>query len=164
MLVLLVTIIAAAIAEVAVILQSGRLIGPWLTLALLVATSFLGAWLLRREGSRAWRALVEAFQSGRMPTGELADAALVLVGGVLLMLPGFLSDVVGLFFLLPVTRPLARRLVAAVVGRSVASRGLDLGVLRAKVESDTIIKGETVANPSDPAGPRTVVISGEIDP
>ena len=50
-----------------------------------------------------------------MPTGELAEAGLVLVGGVLLMLPGFLTDVLGLFFLVPFTRPFARKVVGFFV-------------------------------------------------
>ena len=79
---------------------------------------------MRREGGRAWTALNEAFGTGRMPTGELADAALVLVGGVLLMLPGFVTDVIGFFFLLPFTRPLARKLLAFVVGRRLARMGV----------------------------------------
>ena len=124
----------------------------------------VGSWLWKREGIRAWRALSQAFESGRLPAGELTDAALVLVGGILLMLPGFLTDFVGLFFLVPVTRPLARRLIAALVGRTAASRGLDLGVLRAKVEPDTVIRGETVDAPGPGARPETVTLRGEVLP
>ena len=149
--------LSVTVAEVAVILQTGRLIGPWWTLAMLVAMGLVGSWLWKREGIRAWRALSQAFESGRLPAGELTDAALVLVGGILLMLPGFLTDFVGLFFLVPVTRPLARRLIAALVG-------LDLGVLRAKVEPDTVIRGETVDAPGPAARPETVTLRGEVLP
>ena len=58
-----------------------------------------------------------------MPTGELADAALVLVGGLLLMLPGFVTDLIGLFFLLPLTRPLARKAIAFFVARRLNRMG-----------------------------------------
>ena len=84
-------------------------------IALLVADSILGAWLVKREGRRAWAALREALSSGRMPHRELADGALVLVGGTLLMTPGFVSDVVGIALVLPLTRPVFRRLLARVV-------------------------------------------------
>ncbi len=60
---------------------------------------------MQREGQRAWSALNTAFASGKMPTGELADAALILVGGLLLMLPGFITDIFGFVFLLPVHPP-----------------------------------------------------------
>jgi UPF0716 protein FxsA len=83
----------------------------------LLLESALGAWLVRREGARAWEALTTALRTGRMPSRELADAALVLVGGTLLLAPGFLTDVVGFALILPVTRPIARRLLEAVVAR-----------------------------------------------
>lgn len=86
-------------------------------MGLLVLESALGAWLVRREGSRAWAALRESLATGRMPSRELADAALVLVGGTLLLTPGFLTDVVGFFLILPVTRPLARSVLQAAVAR-----------------------------------------------
>ena len=75
--------LSVTVAEVAVILQTGRLIGPWWTLAMLVAMGLVGSWLWKREGIRAWRALSQAFESGRLPAGELTDAALVLVGDML---------------------------------------------------------------------------------
>ena len=81
---------------------------------------------MRREGSRAWQDLNEAFTSGRVPTGDLADAALVLVGGVLLMLPGFATDLIGFFFLLPWTRPLARKMIAFFVARRVQRPGMQV--------------------------------------
>ncbi len=121
--VLLVLLIAVPIIEVWLLIQVGSVIGVLPTIAILVAEALLGGWLMRREGGRAWAALNEAFGTGKMPTGELADAALILVGGVLLMLPGFVTDVFGFFFLLPFTRPLARKLLAFVVARRTAPDG-----------------------------------------
>jgi len=57
-----------------------------------------------------------------MPATELADGALILVGGTLLLTPGFLSDVVGLFCILPFTRPLARRVLTGVITRRLTQR------------------------------------------
>jgi len=110
-------LLVVPIAEIAVIIGIGKVIGGWQTLALLLFESALGAWLVRREGAKAWLALRTALQTGRMPSAELADAALVLVGGTLLLAPGFLTDVVGFVFILPVTRPLARRLLQRAVER-----------------------------------------------
>ena len=78
---------------------------------------------MRHEGTRAWKALTDAFATGKMPTGELADAALILVGGVLLMMPGFITDVFGFLFLLPSTRPLARKVIAFFVARRMNRMG-----------------------------------------
>jgi len=119
-----VLLVAVPIFEVYVLVQVGQRIGAFPTILVLVIEAVLGAWLTRREGARAWRALDGAFRGGRVPTGELADAALVLVGGVLLMLPGFVTDVLGLFFLIPFTRPLARKVLAFFVARRLSRAGL----------------------------------------
>jgi UPF0716 protein FxsA len=103
--------------EIYLIVQLGQAVGPWWTILILIAAGALGSWLVKREGGRAWRALNEALSSGRMPSKELADGALVLVGGTLLVTPGFVSDVVGLFCILPLTRPVARRALSRVIAR-----------------------------------------------
>jgi len=105
--------------EIYVIIQVGQLIGGWPTVALLLAESLLGAWIVRREGRRAWRALSDTLVRGTVPDRELADAALVLVGGALLLTPGFVTDIVGFLFVLPFTRPLMRRVLAAYVSRRI---------------------------------------------
>ncbi|HEV7147683.1 MAG TPA: FxsA family protein [Pedococcus sp.] len=110
-------VLVVPILEITTIIAVGKVIGGWQTFALLVAESALGAWLVRREGARAWSALKGALRTGTMPSRQLADAALVLVGGTLLLTPGFLTDIVGFFFILPVTRPLARRALEAAVAR-----------------------------------------------
>lgn len=119
---ILVAFLAVPIVEIYVILQVGHVIGAWPTVALLVAESILGGWIIRREGRRAWRALTETFRRGGLPDRELADAALVLVGGVLLLTPGFVTDVLGFVFVLPFTRPFVRWALAAYVGRRVRTR------------------------------------------
>jgi UPF0716 protein FxsA len=108
------------VVEIYVIIQVGQLIGPFPTLALLIFESLLGAWLLKREGRAAWASLQQAVASGRLPAQELVDAGLVLVGGTLLLAPGFITDVVGFFFILPPTRPLARRLLIWLMVRRAA--------------------------------------------
>jgi UPF0716 protein FxsA len=110
------------IAEIYVIIQIGQVIGGWPTVALLIVESALGAWLIKREGRRAWNALRTALQTGKMPGRELADAGLVLVGGTLLLTPGFITDIFGFFFVLPFTRPLARRGMSAFLGRRFATQ------------------------------------------
>ena len=122
LLVLLGLFVALPIVEIYVILQVGQVIGAIPTLLLLIVESLIGGWLIKREGRRAWTALQDTISRGQLPGRELADAALVLVGGTLLLTPGFVSDVVGFFFVLPFTRPLARRFLLAAVGRRVTSR------------------------------------------
>lgn len=114
---LLLLFLLTPVIEIYVIIQVGQEIGALPTVVLLIAESALGAWLVKREGRRAWRALQTALSTGRMPGRELSDAALVLVGGTLLLTPGFVTDVVGFALVLPVTRPPARRLLGWLVAR-----------------------------------------------
>jgi len=67
----------------------------------------LGLWLAKTEGRAAWRRLSSAVAAGRPPGREAIDGALILVGGVALMIPGFITDAIGLFLLLPPMRKLA---------------------------------------------------------
>jgi UPF0716 protein FxsA len=117
---LFVAFVVVPLVEIYVLIQVGQVIGAWWTIALLIADSLLGSWLIRREGRRAWQALTTALQSGRMPARELADGALILIGGTLMLTPGFVSDAVGLFVIVPVTRPLARRVLTRLVTRHLA--------------------------------------------
>ena len=121
--------VVVPLAEVYLLVQLGQVIGPWWTILVLVAAGVLGSLLVRREGSRTWRALQAALGSHRMPATELADGALVLIGGTLLLTPGFLTDAVGLFCILPFTRPLARRVLARVITRRLARRPPTVGPL-----------------------------------
>ncbi len=113
--VLFVAFVVVPLLELYVLIQVGQVIGAWWTIGLLLADAIVGSWLIRREGGRAWQSLTTSLQSGRMPARELADAALILVGGTLMLTPGFLSDVLGLLVILPFTRPVARRLLTRVV-------------------------------------------------
>ncbi|CAI9409550.1 FxsA family protein [Aestuariimicrobium sp. T2.26MG-19.2B] len=126
---LLVVFIGLPVLEVLILVKVGDLIGLWPTIGLLVLTAVLGTWLMRREGTKAWRALIDAFGSGKVPSRELSDGALVLAGGLLLTLPGFTTDVVGLVCLLPFTRAIPRRLLTAMAEHQVESLGLGSGML-----------------------------------
>jgi UPF0716 protein FxsA len=114
---LLVAFIVVPLVEIYVIIQIGQVIGAWWTILLLIADSILGAWLIKREGGRAWRALGTALEQHRMPARELADGVLILVGGTLMLTPGFVTDFFGILCILPVTRPLGRRLLAGAISR-----------------------------------------------
>jgi len=114
---LLAAFVLVPLVEIYVIIQVGQAIGPWWTILLLIADSVLGSWLVKREGARAWRALRSALDQGRMPATELADGMLILVGGLLMLTPGFVLDIVGALCILPFTRPIGRRALAGFVSR-----------------------------------------------
>src|SRR6478609_1612792 len=117
--VLVAAFVILPIVEIYVIIQVGQVIGAWWTILLLVVDSIFGAWLIKHEGGRAWRGLREALEDGRMPATELADGALILVGGTLMLAPGFVTDAFGILLILPFTRPLFRGVLAAMVARRI---------------------------------------------
>ena len=99
---------------------------------------------MRHEGSRAWKALERGLRQRTDARRELADTALVLVGGVLLMLPGFVTDMVGFFFLLPFTRPLARKLLTFLVSRRLSRLGVVGGLSVRRTEPSSQVKPSRV--------------------
>ena len=162
---LIVLFIVVPIAELAILIQVGEAIGVWWTIALLVADAVLGSMLARSQGRATWRRFNLALQSGRPPTREVLDGALVLFGGALLVTPGFLSDVLGLFLLLPPTRAFVRALlVRRFSARMVASmtRGRPGPGSRARqsydVEGtavDAPVQGISGADGHERSGPRS---------
>jgi UPF0716 protein FxsA len=100
------------LAELIVIIKVAEAIGVLLTLALLIVGWPLGAWALRSQGRAVWRRMAAAVAEGRVPAREVLDGALVLIGGFLLMVPGFITDVIGILLLLPPTRAPLRHLLA----------------------------------------------------
>lgn len=132
-------------AEIAALIWVSNQLGWW-TLAILLATTLLGAFLLQREWRRAWTNLSESLRTGVLPPGRAADAVLVLVGGVLLILPGFISDVVGLLLLLPFTRPLLRAALGRWAGRTMAP------TTTSTPPGSQVIKGEVVEESDEPTG------------
>jgi UPF0716 protein FxsA len=147
-----------ALVELVVFVLVASWIGIGWTILATLATSALGWVLLARQGVRALGELRERARSRRPAGRELGDAGLVAVGGLLMVLPGFVGDLIGLLCLLPVTRPLLR----AGLGRLVASRLPDH--LRGPVRV-----GSVRTAPVDPPGPYggfgrvdPLVIEGEV--
>lgn len=121
---LVVAFIVVPLVEIYVLIQVGQLIGVLPTVLLLVADSVLGAVLVRREGRRTWTAFRAALSAGRVPAKEVADGALVIFGGALLLTPGFTTDVLGLLCILTPTRAFLRRRLTGVVTRRLGGSGV----------------------------------------
>jgi UPF0716 protein FxsA len=111
--------VAVPIIEIAVIVQVGQWLGFWATLGLLIADSIIGAALMRSQGRAVWRRFTLALSEGRPPAREVLDGVLVIFGGALALTPGFVTDLLAIFLLLPPTRAIVRR----VLVRSLARRG-----------------------------------------
>lgn len=105
--------------ELAVLIKVGSVIGVFPTLLLLVATALLGSFMLRIAGvATAWRAR-ERLARGELPEQEMLEGLMIAVGGGLLLLPGFISDLFGLVCIIPFTRRLIIRRVLQRAARQV---------------------------------------------
>ena len=142
--------------EIVALVALGSAIGLGWTLLVLLAGSVLGLWLARREGVRAAQALAEAVGNRRVPTAELTDGMLVAAGGVLLFVPGLVTDVAGLLLLVPPVRALVRnRLV-----RAAEERAPELRTARIRAQGP-VVDGEVVPDGSQP---ERLVIEGSVVP
>ncbi|MDO9380084.1 MAG: FxsA family protein [Nocardioidaceae bacterium] len=145
--------------ELVVLIAVGRQIGVLATLGLLVAGVVVGTGVMRREGARALGAVREAAASGRQPDADLSGRAIVFVSGLLLAVPGFVSDVVGLVLWLPPVRRLVRRAVGAWAVRK--------GAMYASAATGRSVPGSTApgrtTGPHGPEGPHGPdVVRGEV--
>jgi UPF0716 protein FxsA len=114
---LILVFIVVPLAELYVILRVGDWLGWFPTLAILVADSLLGSWLMRSQGRSVWRRFQQTMQAGRVPHREVLDGVLVIFGGAFLITPGFITDVIGILLLLPPTRALFRHWLIRRGGR-----------------------------------------------
>ena len=94
------------ILEITVLITVGEQIGGWNTVAIVVATAFIGAYLVRQQGLSTLLTAQQKMQSGVIPGQEMAEGLLLVISGVLLVTPGFITDVFGLLLCLPLSRPL----------------------------------------------------------
>lgn len=169
----LVAIVALPIAEIAVLIAIGHWIGVLATIGLVILVGVLGIVLLVIEGPRALRNLRDAVSPRttvdgqttvrsvqQLPTRELSDGALVAIGALLLVLPGFISDVLAIACLLPVTRPLLRKLLGATVRRRT-----DRAAARRQGRAQGPVVGQVVITPDDEGPPhprRDTAVEGRI--
>jgi UPF0716 protein FxsA len=155
-----VSLLLTVIVEIVLFILVAHWLGVGLTILLVLATSLLGAWIVRTAGLRAWRRLRAAGMAGRPPGPEVSRGLLGLLSGLLLVLPGFLTDAVGLALLAPPVQRVAGRGVQRIAERrmSSAAAGNLFGPRRVRVR-----RGEAYRPaPDGPPPPGDAPIEGEI--
>lgn len=110
-LVFLLLFVVLPLTEIYVFVQVSQEIGFGYALLLVVAISFVGVWLVKHEGLRVWARFNQQIAAGQVPAKEVVDGVLLLLAGVLLLLPGFISDAFAVLLIFPPTRALVRRLL-----------------------------------------------------
>jgi len=115
LLIFLIIFVAAPLLELYVLIQVGSSIGILWTIAALIGVSVVGTWLAKREGFRILKSFVETSKRGEIPSREMVHGVCVVTAGLLLIIPGFIGDVLGILLLLP---PIRAGITALVLRRS----------------------------------------------
>lgn len=118
---LLLLFVAIPMVELAILVQLGTMIGFWPTIGLVLLSGAAGAWLARSQGAHVLRHVRAELAAGRMPAAHMFDGMMILVGGVLLLTPGLISDTLGLLLLLPPSRAWFKRLLRRRMERMIQS-------------------------------------------
>ncbi|MEJ6396606.1 FxsA family protein [Yoonia sp. 208BN28-4] len=143
---LLLAFVAVPLIEIALFIQIGGAIGLWPTLAIVLITAIAGSWLVRSQGARELANMRSSFSELRDPTEPLANGAMILFAGALLLTPGFFTDIVGFALLLPPVRAAAYK------------------ALRERVNVQRFEMGDRASqHPHRPRGPQDRVIDGEYE-
>ncbi len=102
--ILFLIVLIVPFAEIYLLLEVGSIIGAFPTIVLVVFTAVLGSWLLRQQGFATFRRFQESLARGEIPAYEMIEGPLILLGGALLLTPGFITDIMGLACLIPSLR------------------------------------------------------------
>ncbi len=137
---LLIAFIAVPLIEIALFIQVGGFIGLWPTLLIVLVTAVLGSWLVRSQGAREISRLQGAFSDLCDPTEPLANGAMILFAGALLLTPGFFTDAVGFALLFPPFRTAAFKWAKTKV--KVQQFSMGEGPARPHQPDDRVIDGE----------------------
>jgi UPF0716 protein FxsA len=146
---ILLTLIAVPLVEIAIFIEVGGLIGPLPTVGLVVAIALAGTWLLRRQGLGTLAKAQASLNRGKMPVAEVLDGFMLIFAALLMVTPGLLTDAIGLLLLVPMLRRRLGRMVArwAMARGTVGIYGMDISSPRGGAHVGPIIEGE--AEPID---------------
>jgi UPF0716 protein FxsA len=125
--------------EIYLLLQLGGIVGVLPTVLLVVFTAVLGAWLLRRQGFSTWQRLQSNLAKGKVPAYEMIEGPILLVGGALLLTPGFFTDALGFACLIPQTR---RKFAKYLIENHLVNIQSGAPFQKPEKKPDNVIEGE----------------------
>ncbi|EOW9239126.1 FxsA family protein [Vibrio cholerae] len=122
--ILLFLFIAVPVIEIALFIQVGGVLGVWPTIALVLLTAIVGASLVRSQGLQTLLTVQQRLAQGQLPAQQILEGVMLAVAGVLLLTPGFFTDILGMLVLLPVPRAyFAKQLMSRVVVGNIHASG-----------------------------------------
>ncbi|MFI3191102.1 exlusion protein FxsA [Crenothrix sp. D3] len=137
--ILLLIVLVIPFAEIYLLLGVGSIIGAFPTILLVVFTAVLGAWLLRQQGFETFKRFQESLARGEIPAYEMVEGPLILVGGALLLTPGFITDVLGFACLIPTTR---KKIAQYIMEHYLVVAEASAGFGQTKAAESNVLEGE----------------------
>jgi UPF0716 protein FxsA len=134
--IVLLIVLIVPFAEIYLLLAVGSIIGPFPTIVLVVFTAVLGTWLLRQQGFATFRRFQESLARGEIPAYEMIEGPLILLGGALLLTPGFITDILGLACLIPSLR---KKIAQYIIEHHLVQT---VGFGQTQATKDNILEGE----------------------
>ncbi len=125
--------------EIYLLLQIGGIVGVFPTVLLVVFTAVLGAWLLRQQGFSTWQRFQSNLSRGEIPAYEMIEGPILLVGGALLLTPGFFTDILGFACLVPQAR---RKFAQYVIENQLINMQAGSPFQQTKAKPENVIEGE----------------------
>ncbi|MCF7965225.1 MAG: FxsA family protein [Methylobacter tundripaludum] len=135
--ILFLVVLIIPFAEIYLLIQVGGIIGAFPTILLVVFTAVLGAWLLRQQGFSTFQRFQESLAQGVIPAYEMIEGPIILVGGALLLTPGFITDIIGFACLIPSLR---RKIAQYVIENYLVQGGAHFQ--QAKAAENNVLEGE----------------------
>ncbi|MCP3030554.1 membrane protein FxsA [Halobacillus sp. A1] len=114
---LLLLILIVPALEIGILIWAGNLVGPWWVIILILLTGVIGAWLAKQQGLETIRKVQDSMAQQQAPGDALIDGACILVGGAVLLTPGFITDAIGFLLLIPATRAPLKRVIRRVIAK-----------------------------------------------
>ncbi len=118
------------VAEIYVLIRIGGAIGALNTIAVVILTAVAGGYLARMQGTKTYLQIRRNLDQGIMPTEELLDALIILVAGIVLLTPGFITDAAGLLLLIPATRQIVKRWLKRSFEKKTSSNRITIDIDR----------------------------------
>lgn len=137
--ILLLFFLTVPFVEIYVLLKVGALVGAMPTVLMVVFTAVLGAWLLRQQGFATWGRFQQSMAQGQAPVLEIIEGPMLLVGGALLLTPGFFTDIMGFACLIPALR---RKLALYLIEKHLVVMAAGGPFQKPAAKADNVIEGE----------------------
>ncbi|MGO4497885.1 FxsA family protein [Paenibacillus sp. 2RAB27] len=112
--------------EITMLIMLGHLVGGWMTFLLIIASGFLGAYFAKREGRKVMEYAKFEWSQGQLPAQQILDGICIFLGGILLITPGFITDILGFLLVFPYTRPIFKILLLAIIRKQIGKGNMHI--------------------------------------